>query len=527
MNRTEALIIVTLFASMFAFADGAIVGVVEKRVNPGGTTAPYDGFAASAFTTDTQLNSGSLAQSWVSYALGVQATAGEKISALDVSITTPMTSTTGFHQRWTYDEDLETYIATPSSTNVTNGDSHLVVGGSIVSETPTENRNTSGGPARATGAEYGIGTSLSGAWGYNASEQSSQSGTQRFAYLTIPRGSETAVTITANVAANDSSGNPIPGSSPSFIGFGPPPPSVAWDGSTLGLTFGSEGDRVRFGISGDGYIQYRNEQQGSEPWTKTPALNGQPTRINLYLAGGNDFLLDSTLTTPPTLYVEGGEGNDDIKLPTGLGLAIAKGGNGNDTINGEHHQHNAIYGEAGTDDLYGGSDGWNFLHGGSDGASMRGFAQAVNPPYDQPTIYWLETGAINSVIDGVNTDSYYVLSADSPSEPGTLTVIESNGGDDRFYTAGHDFDVTGTTIVSDVLEGTFSGWSGIEDVIQDAGDWNADGAVNATDYVLWRKLFWPLDYSLWRDNFGANPEPRSAVLLVIGLAILAANWRKR
>jgi hypothetical protein len=43
------------------------------------------------------------------------------------------------------------------------------------------------------------------------------------------------------------------------------------------------------------------------------------------------------------------------------------------------------------------------------------------------------------------------------------------------------------------------------------GDFNLDGAVNAADYVVWRKnpggTLTPADYGKWRSNFGAGPPP--------------------
>jgi hypothetical protein len=66
------------------------------------------------------------------------------------------------------------------------------------------------------------------------------------------------------------------------------------------------------------------------------------------------------------------------------------------------------------------------------------------------------------------------------------------------------------------------------------GDFDADGTVNAADYVVWRNGFGTTyteaDYGVWRAHFsqsagsGASqasvPEPPSAVLCVIALAAL-------
>jgi hypothetical protein len=72
-----------------------------------------------------------------------------------------------------------------------------------------------------------------------------------------------------------------------------------------------------------------------------------------------------------------------------------------------------------------------------------------------------------------------------------------------------------------------------------AGDFNLDGAVDAADYVYWRKTGGPLsDYITWRTNFGrsfsgggsnanspAAPEPVAVVLLSIAAALGTAVRR--
>jgi sugar lactone lactonase YvrE len=64
------------------------------------------------------------------------------------------------------------------------------------------------------------------------------------------------------------------------------------------------------------------------------------------------------------------------------------------------------------------------------------------------------------------------------------------------------------------------------------GDFNVDGAVDAADYVVWRKglgvTHFPDDYNVWREHFGetagssfnaAVPEPSGAWLLLFALAV--------
>jgi hypothetical protein len=74
-----------------------------------------------------------------------------------------------------------------------------------------------------------------------------------------------------------------------------------------------------------------------------------------------------------------------------------------------------------------------------------------------------------------------------------------------------------------------------------AGDFNADGVVDAADYVAWRDqlntTYTPADYDVWRASFGratetgadaiatAAPEPTSILLAVIAfLALFRPRW---
>jgi autotransporter-associated beta strand protein len=73
-----------------------------------------------------------------------------------------------------------------------------------------------------------------------------------------------------------------------------------------------------------------------------------------------------------------------------------------------------------------------------------------------------------------------------------------------------------------------------------AGDFNADGVVNAADYIVWRNgldtTYTQADYDVWRANFGrtaggvtptgaaaAAPEPLSLVLLVLAVPFVKRN----
>jgi hypothetical protein len=84
----------------------------------------------------------------------------------------------------------------------------------------------------------------------------------------------------------------------------------------------------------------------------------------------------------------------------------------------------------------------------------------------------------------------------------------------------------------DLVDGPGTGPVGIP------GDYNGDGAVNAADYVVWRKTDGSqAGYDTWRTNFGrtsgsgstlgAVPEPASALLVTFGLIGGALISRRR
>lgn len=196
-----------------ASAQAGMVVSVERMVNPGSSALPYTGFANSTFATDTGFNSGTPQSTWVSYALGVIPSAGEKVTTFDISITIPVSAGSGLAQRWTLDADEPSNpaVATPSNASVTTGDSHLIVGGSIQFVAPVENTGLPGGPAvpaNTSTRSYGVGSSLAGAWGFTPTEQATQvDGTPvRFAYIVVPRDFQLTpsnLVVVANVAASN------------------------------------------------------------------------------------------------------------------------------------------------------------------------------------------------------------------------------------------------------------------------------------------------------------------------------------
>lgn len=185
---------------------------VEQMVNPGSNFAPYGGFAYNAFTTDTGFNSGTSQSTWVSYALGVIPSGGEKVTTFDISITIPANAGSGLAQRWTLDADDPSIPSepTPKSTAVNTADSHLIVNGSIQFVVPQENKLNGVGPAVPVDTatrDYGVGSSMTGAWGFTPTEQATQQDgvPVRFAYIVVPRGfwlTPQNFILTANVAGS-------------------------------------------------------------------------------------------------------------------------------------------------------------------------------------------------------------------------------------------------------------------------------------------------------------------------------------
>jgi hypothetical protein len=200
-----------------ATAQAGLIATVEKQVNGGSTAAPYNGFATPTWITDTGLNSGTPQQTWVSYALGLTPSNGERITSLTIQITSAVDATHGMLQRWTLDADDPSApaVPTPNQTNpptagfITNGDSHLIQLGSVVINPPTETVGYTqvGGPpkpADTSTRQYGYSGTMTGLWGYSAADIAAQTdgNTQRFAYIVIPRGSEPQVNISILAATN-------------------------------------------------------------------------------------------------------------------------------------------------------------------------------------------------------------------------------------------------------------------------------------------------------------------------------------
>lgn len=190
-----AVLVTGIVASV---SQAAIIGTASLERQP----------AAIPFTAPDQ----NLAAPWVGYALGLQATAGEIIAAVDVSISGQL------HQRWTFNEDEGVFVSTPNSQNITNGDSHIrAVGGALFGAVATEDNPGTGSPLPNTAtAMYGVGTSLSAAWGIPLASQGTSA---TLAYIVIPENTRPSIDIRVKVAGQDG-GILADLVSSSFPGFG-------------------------------------------------------------------------------------------------------------------------------------------------------------------------------------------------------------------------------------------------------------------------------------------------------------------
>jgi hypothetical protein len=110
-----------------------------------------------------------------------------------------------------------------------------------------------------------------------------------------------------------------------------------------------------------------------------------------------------------------------------------------------------------------------------------------------------------------------------------LTGIVPAGGQLTFAVSGFgDIEYAGNHITSGNYQLVLDFGTGEPD-----GDYNEDGAINAADYVVWRKGEADGPYETWRENFGAGsagggsavPEPTGIVLLLSGIAALTVRNR--
>ena len=146
---------------------------------------------------DTPFNNpdAALPAPWASYRLSLHSNAGEIIQGLDVTIVGPM------HQRWD-DTDFDcnpTENPTANGLSQVNGDSHLLApAGSLFGEGPSEDNPATGSPLPNPDPctrIYGVGSYLRGAWA-----MPNLSTTADLAYIVVPKGSESQLSLDVRVA---------------------------------------------------------------------------------------------------------------------------------------------------------------------------------------------------------------------------------------------------------------------------------------------------------------------------------------
>jgi hypothetical protein len=180
---------------------GVLLGGALSQAGIIGTAVQVSGPPPGAAWTGTSAPLNDLP--WASYKLGLQATAGELMGAVEVTINGAL------HQRWTVAEDPETgeiiITPTPKGTAVTGNDSHLIIPTTNWLELGVAEDNNLlnlppgpvGSPLLDTAtADYGVGTFLTGAWTFTGGTAPSIA---NIAYIVIPRGSEVTTDIGVKV----------------------------------------------------------------------------------------------------------------------------------------------------------------------------------------------------------------------------------------------------------------------------------------------------------------------------------------
>jgi hypothetical protein len=171
--------------------------------------------------------------------------------------------------------------------------------------------------------------------------------------------------------------------------------------------------------------------------------------------------------------------------------------------------------------------------------------------------------AVYAATDANNPNRMTLLAINRTNQP--LTAAIAIADDNRFTTA-QVYQLTGAQAASiraaDLAVGASNQFNYLMPAMSVttlvlstlSGDYNADGAVNAADYVVWRKNLGSAavlgngddtagvgidDYVRWREHFGQTtagaagslgdfsevPEPKCGALLLIGLIQLPLCWR--
>ncbi len=269
--------------------------VAIVAVTIGAASAPAFGGVmgiSSTVTTFAPPDANLTGQGWKGIVLSVMTDDNSVISAVDVNITGAL------HQRWNLNTDTETFDPTPSSANITNGDSKLnPISGALVGSALTEDNSGAGSPLPDTATRnYGVGTFLRGAWGIPGPQQTNKA---NLAYIVVREAEIPNLRISALVATST-------GTYAENFGTSPPPLSVLSSNPVPGpgveIDFGylhADQDPAAIPIS------LSNNVPGSLPITISSITLTGPSAANYVLIGA----LPTTLVggaAPQTFAVDYG-----------------------------------------------------------------------------------------------------------------------------------------------------------------------------------------------------------------------------
>ncbi len=152
---------------------------------------------SSKVTTFAAPDAALTGQGFTGYVLTLMTDDNSPISAIDVNITGAL------HQRWNFNADTDSFDPTPSSANITNGDTKLnPITGALVGSALTEDNSGTGSPLPdAAGArDYGLGTFIRGAWGIPGPSQTNKA---TMAYIVVKDTDLPNIAVTAQVATGN------------------------------------------------------------------------------------------------------------------------------------------------------------------------------------------------------------------------------------------------------------------------------------------------------------------------------------
>jgi hypothetical protein len=122
---------------------------------------------------------------------------------------------------------------------------------------------------------------------------------------------------------------------------------------------------------------------------------------------------------------------------------------------------------------------------------------------------------------------------------GARDAINLDGGGSTQMVMNYYDDALATQVVNSPSEAERSVGASLAVFARRNGDFNGDGAVNAADYVVWRKNGMRFGYEAWRANYGlpegavasvagrSVPEPPSVALTVVAICICFAESTRR